>query len=100
MPIKGTKSQRNVPELYDELKRQRSISLTDTGVKSLDLLAKSFRLSRSEFIEKISRGEILTISLENDEMELLNSIAQQHKQSVSEFISLAIKTLIQNKINI
>lgn len=97
MPIKGTKSQRNVPEIYDEVKQQRSIALTNTGLKSLDSLAKSFQLSRSEFIEQISRGEILTISLEHEEMESLKSIAKQNKQSVSEVIALAIRAVIQNK---
>ena len=55
MPIPGKKNMRNEPEMYDELKRQRSIALTDTGAKMLDELAEQYALSRSEFVERIAR---------------------------------------------
>jgi hypothetical protein len=55
----GTKSQRGVGEIYDELKTEQTIILlTPTGKKGLDALAKSFGLSRSEFVERLARGVI------------------------------------------
>lgn len=53
------KSMRNVPEIYDEKKQAYSISLTPTGKKNLDLMAKDFGLSRSELIEQIARKQFL-----------------------------------------
>lgn len=61
MPKKGKKSMRNQPELYDEVKRSYSVSLTPTGVEQLDLLAQKKGLKRSELVEQIARG-IISIS--------------------------------------
>ncbi|OKH29999.1 hypothetical protein NIES2101_42790 [Calothrix sp. HK-06] len=58
MSINGQKSLRNVPEMYDEIKKSVSLSLTPTAVKKLDILAGNMSLSRSEFIEQIARGII------------------------------------------
>ncbi|BAY33695.1 CopG/DNA-binding domain-containing protein [Nostoc carneum NIES-2107] len=55
---KGHKRKKGVPELYDETKKQVSISLTPTAVKELDVLAKQEGVSRSEFIERIARHRI------------------------------------------
>lgn len=58
MSKKKHKSTRNIPEIYDQVKRCRSIALTDHGVELLDKLASEKGLSRSEFIEQIARGII------------------------------------------
>ena len=58
---KGVKSQRGVPELYDELKKPASVSATPTGRKGFDEKAKSMGLSRSELFEKIGRNEVEVI---------------------------------------
>lgn len=55
---KGQKKTKGTPELYNEVKKQVSLSLTPTAVKKLDDLAKKHRLSRSELIEQIARGSI------------------------------------------
>lgn len=61
MPKKGHKSMRNQPEIYDQIKKCRSVALTDDGWTGIDKLAQQKELSRSEFIEKIGRG-LLQIS--------------------------------------
>ncbi len=61
MAKKGHKSMRNQPEIYDQIKRCRSVALTDDGWQGIDKLAKEKRLSRSEFLEQIGRG-LLQIS--------------------------------------
>lgn len=58
MSKKGQKNLRGEPEIWDELKKRYSMTLTPTAVKGLDALAKSMNLSRSEFIERIGRGII------------------------------------------
>lgn len=56
MAKKHHKSQRNIPELYDQVKQAFSFSLTPTAVKKLEEMAKSLGLSRSELVEQIARG--------------------------------------------
>jgi|GEM_PF-4737245 len=51
-PIKGQKSLRGKPELYDELKQRYSFSLTPTLVSIIDGFAEQTNLSRSEYIEQ------------------------------------------------
>lgn len=46
------------PPGYGETKTRVNMSLTPTCVDGLDMLAKAFNLSRSEFIERIGRGLI------------------------------------------
>lgn len=53
------KSQRGQPELYDQVKKKVTISLTPKAVNGLDNLAMSLNISRSELIEQIGRGLIL-----------------------------------------
>jgi hypothetical protein len=60
---------RGVPELHDELKRRVNISLTPTGVEGLDVLAAEWRLSRSELIEQIGRGQIRIAAQQDDAAE-------------------------------
>ena len=52
------KSMRNQPEMYDEIKQSRSLSLTKTAVNELDSIAKIYGISRSELVEQIARGLI------------------------------------------
>jgi len=51
-PIKGQKSLRGKPELYDELKQRYSFSLTPTLVSIIDGFAEHTNLSRSEYVEQ------------------------------------------------
>ncbi|MBE9157016.1 hypothetical protein IQ265_09285 [Nodosilinea sp. LEGE 06152] len=46
------------PSEYGETKTRVNMSLTPTSVDGLDILARTFKLSRSEFIERIGRGLI------------------------------------------
>ncbi|MBA3920238.1 MAG: hypothetical protein H0X31_00445 [Nostocaceae cyanobacterium] len=51
------KSMRNQPEMYDEIKKAFTFSLTQTAVKELQLLAKIYGISRSELVEQFARGQ-------------------------------------------
>lgn len=75
MPEKGRKKMRGKPELYNEVKGQVNVSLTNTGVQGLDTLAQQMGLSRSEFIEQIGRG-ILPVLTEDDLAALGKVLAQ------------------------
>jgi hypothetical protein len=57
---KGMKSMRGQPEMYDELKKIVSVSITPTAQAGLAQLSEQLNISRSELIERIGRG-ILTI---------------------------------------
>lgn len=48
---------RQSPKAYSEQKKQIGIGLTPTGLEKLDQIAKEFKLSRSELIEQIARGD-------------------------------------------
>ena len=58
MGKKGQKGQKNVPELYDEVKRRVNLAITPTGIKGLDAIASELGVSRSELVERIGRGLI------------------------------------------
>ena len=60
-PRKGVKSMRGQPEMYNELKKIFSFSLTPTARAGLDQLSEQLNISRSELIEGIGRG-LLTIA--------------------------------------
>ena len=54
------KRPRHRPTKYPgEGKTRVNISLTQTGIDRLEILSKSFRMSRSEFIERIARGDLI-----------------------------------------
>lgn len=55
---KGVKSMRGQPEMYDELKKIVTVSLTPTAVAGLDQYARDRSISRSELIERIGRQVI------------------------------------------
>jgi hypothetical protein len=52
------KGQKNVPELYDEVKRRVNLAITPTGIEGLDAIASELGVSRSELVERIGRGLI------------------------------------------
>jgi metal-responsive CopG/Arc/MetJ family transcriptional regulator len=52
------KSMTNEPEMYDEIKKPRNLSLTQVAVNKLDDMAKLHGLSRSEFVERFARGQL------------------------------------------
>ena len=52
---------RGQPEVYDELKKIVSLSITPTAKAGLDQLSEQLNISRSELIERIGRG-LFTIS--------------------------------------
>ncbi len=58
MPRKGHKSQINVGDMYDERKRNINLTLTPTAIDALEEKAEQLGLSKSEFIERISRGNL------------------------------------------
>jgi hypothetical protein len=60
-PRKGVKSMRGQPEMYNELKKIFSFSLTPTARAGLEQLSEQLNISRSELIERIGRG-LLTIA--------------------------------------
>lgn len=55
---KGIKSYRGQPEIYDELKKVVSLSLTPTAIAGLDQFSQKLEISRSEFVERVARGVI------------------------------------------
>ncbi|WP_190571063.1 hypothetical protein [Nostoc parmelioides] len=58
---KGVKSMRNQPEIYDELKKIVSFSITPTANSGLAKISEKLCISKSELIERIGRN-LLTIS--------------------------------------
>jgi hypothetical protein len=53
---KGKKRIKNTPVLYDEIKKQRGINLTDTAWEILARIAKTEQISVSELIERYARN--------------------------------------------
>lgn len=62
---RGHKRVKGVPELHNELKTRVNLSLTPTGIDGLDALAAKRRLSRSELVERIGRGQIRLMDYDN-----------------------------------
>ena len=54
---KGLKSKRGQPEIYDELKKTVSFSLTPTAVTRLDHRSQQRGISRSELVEQFASEE-------------------------------------------
>ena len=94
MPEKGRKKIRGQPELYDEVKGQVNLSLTETGVQGLDSLAKKMGLSRSEFIEQIGRG-ILPVLSSQEKAALRQVLDTLTRESISEDLGDAVAALNQ-----
>ena len=49
---------RGKPEIYDELKKVVSHSLTPKARKGLEILSKHLGISRSELVEQVGRGKL------------------------------------------
>ncbi len=69
MGKKGQKGQKNVPELYDEVKRRVNLAITPTGIEGLDAIASDLGVSRSELVERIGRG-LISLNLNPSVQEL------------------------------
>jgi hypothetical protein len=66
-PIRqGVKSMRGQPEIYDELKRVASFSITPTAQLGLERLSQQLNISRSELIERIGRGRLTIAELKTE----------------------------------
>jgi len=57
---KGKKRTKNIPVLYDEIKKRRGINLTDTAWEILARQAKIEKISVSELIERYARNFNIT----------------------------------------
>jgi len=58
---------RGQPEVYDELKKIVSVSITPTAKAGLDQLSEQLNISRSELIERIGRGFFTIKESENQD---------------------------------
>jgi hypothetical protein len=54
-PVKGKKRIKNEPVFYDELKEQKTFTLTPTAWKKLQALSIDVGLSASEYLERLIR---------------------------------------------
>lgn len=84
---KGHQSQRGVPEIYEEVKKTFSFALTPTAKASLQFLAKHYRLSMSEFLEQIGRGQIVVRKAE--EINLMKQIVEKARRIEAQNYNLA-----------
>jgi predicted DNA-binding ribbon-helix-helix protein len=64
--IKGHKSIRGCPELYDNKKSRFYFKLTETTAGELNRIAEEFDISRSELIERIGR-EIIKLKYKRNQ---------------------------------
>lgn len=63
---KGVKSMRGQPEVYDELKKIVSFSITPTAQVGLEQLSEQLNISRSELIERIGRGRLTITEMKTE----------------------------------
>ncbi|MGB3192732.1 MAG: CopG family transcriptional regulator, partial [Limnoraphis sp.] len=85
------KKKRGVPTLYSESKVKVGVSLTPTGAKRLGDIARQLGLSRSEFVERIARGQFdvsesgnettITLATKAD-AKIINSVTSSEQNSV------------------
>ena len=68
--IAGHKSLRGRPEMYSEVKKKKTFSLTPTASQKLDKLSAALDLSQSELIEQIAKGLIDFDSLKSFSLDL------------------------------
>lgn len=73
MGKKGQKGQKDLPELYDEVKKRVNLALTPTGINGLDAIASSLDISRSELVEQIGR-KLIPVNV--------NSLTQEEKEAI------------------
>lgn len=64
---KGKKPKGGEPLFYEEKKTQVSMQLTPTAIANLNSFATQLNISRSEFVERIARGDEEAIALLKEE---------------------------------
>ncbi len=57
---KGKKRLRNIPVLYNDLKKKRGVMLTDAAWHSVQDLALKNNISASEYLERLIRKHCIT----------------------------------------
>ncbi len=57
------RGERGTPMYYDEVKKKTQLILTPTAIASLDHFATQLNISRSEFVERIARGDEEALAL-------------------------------------
>jgi DNA repair exonuclease SbcCD ATPase subunit len=100
------KKKRGVPTLYSESKVKVGVSLTPTGAKRLGDIARELGLSRSEFVERIARGQFdvsgsgneTTITLEtNTEAKTVNLAVSSDENSVAPQVESSVSHPSENQ---
>ncbi len=69
----GKKRVKGQPVLHSEIKRTRAIVLTDTATELFDKRAQELKMSRSELIEGLARGEVSMLECESTTKKLKRS---------------------------
>jgi len=76
---KGAKSMRGQPEIWDEPKEDMKIKLTPTAKKLLHRYALVLKISRSEIIERVLRGQL--------SLQEINKIIENSPDNLQRWIS-------------
>lgn len=64
---------------YEEVKQRCNLSLTPTAIANLDAFATQLNISRSEFVERLARGDGDAIALLVAQE--INELVQRHEQA-------------------
>ena len=97
---------RSKPGIYGEVKKQKCFMITDFASEEIDRLAKEYKMSRSDLLERSIRAGGLELAkeykveelvkdypLEADDVEVeIDRLAKEQKMSRSELLELAIRT--------
>jgi hypothetical protein len=75
------------PTKWGTAKKRVNVTLTPTAIKGLDILAKEFKLSRSELVERVGREllPVVEIKGENDLNKLKFLVTE--KRSISAIVT-------------
>jgi type II secretory pathway component PulK len=92
---------------YDEPKKTRRLSITETGWDSAQKLIRSMGMSVSEFVEKLGRGQLIVMSSEDieafqdaiDSAQLRQAIAEANGEFMTADEVLAGQGLSQAVLN-
>ncbi len=84
-----------VPDIWDEVKNKVSMTLTPTAIAGLDKLAKEFDFSRSEFVERVGRGEITAIEFSESDRQELQAWAARENKTVSHLVITTVSSAIK-----
>jgi len=63
--LKGKKSMRGEPEMYEQIKQCVSHAITLKAKEGLEILSKELGISRSEVVEQVGRGILRCYELES-----------------------------------